>query len=88
MSASRIKTLVFVRHGETELNRDGDRFCGSLDPHLLETGRQQAVRAARILPRIASRVDGAWTSPSHRARETADLLLSFGQGALPPLLRA
>ena len=69
------KTVAFLRHGETELNRDGDRFCGTLDPRLAETGRMQAARAAAILRDVIPQIDEAWTSPLERARETAKIIL-------------
>ncbi|MEW5979584.1 MAG: histidine phosphatase family protein [Acidobacteriota bacterium] len=70
-----MKTLIFVRHGETELNGDGDRFCGSLDPALSNKGQQEAQRAAEVLERLGLQVDLAMTSPSRRALETARYLL-------------
>src|SRR5947207_2907133 len=69
MSTFGLKTLAFLRHGETELNRDGDRFCGILDPPLADTGREQAVRASKTLKCILPQIDEAWTSPLVRARE-------------------
>ena len=68
------KTVIFLRHGETELNRDGDRFCGLLDPPLSVTGKKEAARAARVLSELGSSVDQAWTSPLERARQTAEML--------------
>src|SRR2546428_10876578 len=75
MSTFGLKTLAFLRHGETELNRDGDRFCGILDPPLADTGREQAVRASTTLKCILPQIDEAWTSPLVRARETASIVL-------------
>lgn len=73
MSSSKI--LVFIRHGECELNRDHDRFCGDLDPDISPVGREQAVRAAGVLLRLVPQFDAAWTSPRKRARQSADLIL-------------
>ena len=64
-------TIVLVRHGETDWNRD-NRFQGHADPPLNETGRAQA----RALAANLGNVDfaAAYTSPLLRARETAEIL--------------
>jgi ribonuclease H / adenosylcobalamin/alpha-ribazole phosphatase len=70
------KRVAFVRHGETPLHVDANRFCGELDPDLTARGEQQAAQAAELLPHVLPGVDEAWTSPRLRARHTASLLLS------------
>ena len=61
-------TIVLVRHGETDWNRD-NRFQGHADPPLNEAGRAQALELAE---RLASEPTAAlYTSPLRRARETA-----------------
>src|ERR671938_200862 len=69
------KLLIFMRHGETPLSRDGNRFCGELDPDLTPLGREQAEEARRAVAKISSQVDEAWTSPRRRAIETAKIVL-------------
>ncbi len=62
-----VTTLLLVRHGETDWNREG-RWQGHSDTHLNEVGREQAAR-------VASEVDGVdaiYSSDLARARETAD----------------
>ena len=64
-------TIVLVRHGETDWNRER-RFQGHADVPLNEAGRAQ-VRA------LAARLDGeefsiAYTSPLRRAAESAEIL--------------
>jgi broad specificity phosphatase PhoE len=64
-------TIVLVRHGETDWNRD-NRFQGHADPPLNDVGRQQARALAGELssrPFVA-----AYTSPLRRAAETAAIL--------------
>lgn len=73
------KILVFIRHGECELNRDGDRFCGDLEAEISPAGREQAARAAEVLPRLVPQFDAAWTSPRKRARQTAEIILPAAQ---------
>ncbi len=60
--------ILFVRHGETEANRQR-LALGRADPSLTERGREQAAAlAARIEPLEVATV---FASPLLRARETA-----------------
>ena len=63
--------FAFIRHGQTDWNRD-DRLQGSSDIPLNETGREQAHEAAGLLR------DGGWevivSSPLMRARDTAQII--------------
>jgi uncharacterized phosphatase len=64
-------TYAFIRHGQTDFNRDG-LFQGSSDIPLNATGRQQAVDAAAILRGTP------WTvivsSDLQRARQSAQII--------------
>jgi broad specificity phosphatase PhoE len=64
-------TLLLVRHGETDWNRDG-RYQGWADPPLNETGREQARLLAEQLRAIP--FDAAYSSDLRRAHETAELV--------------
>jgi broad specificity phosphatase PhoE len=64
-------TIVLVRHGETDWNRD-NRFQGHADPPLNETGRTQARTLANELR--DERFAALYTSPLRRASETASIL--------------
>jgi probable phosphoglycerate mutase len=66
------KTVYFVRHGETALNRDGDRFCGVLDPELTERGLEQARAAAGRLAALLPAPELGFVSPLRRARQTSE----------------
>ena len=66
-------TIVLVRHGETDWNRDG-RFQGHADPPLDDAGRAQARELAEQL--ATESLTALYTSPLRRAHETAHLLAS------------
>lgn len=63
-------TFLFVRHGETDWNRQG-RFQGSRDIPLNDDGRHQARRLAEAWDQGG---DVLLSSPLSRARETAEIL--------------
>jgi broad specificity phosphatase PhoE len=71
-----VTTLLLVRHGETDWNRDG-RWQGHSDTHLNDLGREQARRLAREL----RDVDVVYSSDLARAKETAEILA--GELGLP-----
>ena len=62
-------TLLLVRHGETDWNRD-HRWQGHADPPLNDRGREQARELAAEL----ERPDVIYASDLSRARETAEIL--------------
>jgi broad specificity phosphatase PhoE len=64
-------TIVLVRHGETDWNRE-NRFQGHADPSLNEAGRAQAMTLAGELR--TETFAAAYTSPLRRASETAAIL--------------
>jgi broad specificity phosphatase PhoE len=64
-----VTTLLLVRHGETDWNRDG-RWQGHSDTPLNDAGREQARELAAEL----GDVDVMYSSDLARARETAEIL--------------
>jgi probable phosphoglycerate mutase len=65
------RPFYFVRHGETDWNRDR-LIMGRRDVPLNGTGRSQAVDAARAL--LGVPIAAVWSSPLIRARETAEAI--------------
>jgi 2,3-bisphosphoglycerate-dependent phosphoglycerate mutase len=64
-------TIVLVRHGETDWNRE-NRFQGHADRPLNEAGLQQAHELAELLREEP--ITAIYTSPLLRASETADIV--------------
>jgi broad specificity phosphatase PhoE len=64
-----VTTLLLVRHGETDWNRDG-RWQGHSDTNLNDAGREQARGVAAELDDI----DVIYSSDLARARETAEII--------------
>ena len=74
--------LILVRHGETQLNRDG-RIQGIDGAPLNETGRAQALAIAEALSRDLP--FQLYTSPVARALETAQVISDVDQVPLTPV---
>ena len=66
--------FYFIRHGQTEANRDGVRSGGESDTHLTDLGREQARRAGTVLARLGVTPGLIVSSPLSRTVETAELL--------------
>jgi broad specificity phosphatase PhoE len=66
-----VATLLLVRHGETDWNRE-DRFQGHADLPLNAAGRAQSRELAERL--AGKSIDAVYTSPLRRAFETAELV--------------
>jgi 2,3-bisphosphoglycerate-dependent phosphoglycerate mutase len=64
-------TIVLVRHGETDWNRE-HRFQGHADVPLNDAGRAQVHELAERLE--GERFGAAYTSPLRRASESAEIL--------------
>ncbi len=76
------RTLVLVRHGQSEWNRR-NLFTGWCNPDLSEKGLIEALVAARLLKAEGFEFDMAFTSRLKRAQRTLDIILSeLGQDDL------
>ncbi len=70
-----IRTVVLVRHGQSQANADG-LFTGVLDAPLTDRGRMEAVRAAQLLDEAALWPPVWFSSPLQRATESAEIMAS------------
>lgn len=85
-------TIYFVRHGETDWNREG-RLQGRTDIDLNARGRAQAATVGKVLRGIldsemgqaASRELPFHVSPLRRTRQTLELLLAQFDTPEPPV---
>ena len=67
-------TLVLLRHGESEWNRE-NRFTGWTDIALNEHGRAEAAEAGRLMAEAGLAFDSIHTSLQRRAIQTVNLAL-------------
>ncbi len=68
-------TLYFIRHGETDWNREA-RYQGQRDIPMNDTGRAQARRNGRTLSTLSNKIQNAdfVSSPLSRAVETMQIV--------------
>ncbi|WP_297816100.1 histidine phosphatase family protein [uncultured Lactobacillus sp.] len=65
--------VVILRHGTTDLNKDGMIQGSSVDPDLSVEGREYAQKAAKNFD--PSQFDAIYVSPLKRAQETARIFV-------------
>jgi len=63
--------IYLLRHGETAMNADGNRYCGRTDVALTEKGIEQANIVKKQLQNIE--FDAVYSSPLIRAAHTAEI---------------
>src|SRR3954467_9265903 len=64
--------LYLLRHGETDWNRDGNRYAGRTDVPLSDRGREQARAVATTLASVP--FSAIYCSTLQRSRETAEII--------------
>ncbi|MEZ4812341.1 MAG: histidine phosphatase family protein [Caldisericia bacterium] len=69
-----MKTIFFVRHGESVGNKNG-LICGTHDSILTETGRAQANLVGKFLKTVG--IDRIISSDLLRAKETAEIINQY-----------
>jgi len=63
--------VYLLRHGETQYNADGNRYCSKTDIALTEKGIRQANAVCKQLAGV--KFDAVYSSPLTRARRTAEI---------------
>jgi broad specificity phosphatase PhoE len=80
-----VSVLYFIRHGETDWNREG-RLQGHTETSINAHGRKQAAQAARTLATLIAPEQlpelAFFASPMRRVRETVEILRA--ELGLPP----
>lgn len=77
-----VRVCYFIRHGETDLNREF-RCQGRQDIALNETGRAQLAETASKFD--GTKVDAIYASPLKRAMESAEIIAREKNMAVRPL---
>ena len=75
--------FVYVRHGETDANRDGFLQGGKVDMPLNENGLKQAEAVALRLQDEC--FDFAFSSPMSRAKQTMEAIASINKQGISPV---
>lgn len=65
--------LILIRHGQTDMNKDGI-YYGRLDVPINNIGRKQAEKACKILKKFNLDYDRIYSSIMKRASETAEIV--------------
>lgn len=82
-SASR---FILVRHGESVSNKEKVIAGRTIDEGLSDEGIEQAKLVGRILKDLEVHIDGYYSSPSNRARQTVTLIEESLDVGTPPIL--
>ncbi len=82
-----MRTLVLLRHGESEWNATG-QFTGWVDVGLSEKGEEEAAYGGRLLAESGLRLDVLHTSVLTRAIQTANIALEAADLLWLPVRRS
>ena len=78
------KTLVMVRHGQSEWNL-ANKFTGWVDVDLSEQGEQEAIEAGKKIKEAGIVFDHAYTSILKRAIKTCNYALEYSEQLFVPV---
>lgn len=78
------KTLVMVRHGQSEWNL-ANKFTGWVDVDLSEKGQEEAIEAGRKIKEAGIVFDHAHTSILKRAIKTCNYVLEYSEQLFVPV---
>ncbi|RRD40520.1 histidine phosphatase family protein [Leptotrichia sp. OH3620_COT-345] len=65
--------IVFIRHGETDMNKS-KLYFGHLDPELNETGKEQLKKTKKLLKYFEKNIDIVFSSNLKRCVESMEIL--------------
>ena len=65
--------LILIRHGQTDMNKDGI-YYGRMDVPINDTGRKQAEKTREILKEFNLDYDKIYSSTMKRAKATAQIV--------------
>lgn len=66
-----MKQIIFLRHAETKMNKEG-RFCGIIDTDVTEEGRKQAEKMRETFKEY--HFDAMYCSPLKRTKQTLEAI--------------
>ena len=72
--SKKISTLVLVRHGQSQWNKE-NLFTGWKDPDLTEKGIEEAINAGKKIKQTNINFDLHYTSKLKRAQRTGNLIM-------------
>ena len=75
MENSSTKKIIIIRHGESVWNKE-NRFTGWKDVELSPLGKEEAIRAGKVLKAEGCEFDMAFTSVLKRAIHTLDSIMT------------
>ena len=78
------KTLVMVRHGQSEWNL-ANKFTGWVDVDLSEKGEKEAIEAGKKIKEAGIVFDHAHTSILKRAIKTCNYVLEYSEQLFVPV---
>lgn len=81
-----VYTLVLLRHGESEWNKE-NRYTGWCDVNLTPRGKKEARDAGRLLKENGVEIDHCFTSVLRRAGVTANMALSASDQFWVPITK-
>ena len=63
--------IIFLRHAETKMNKEG-QFCGVIDTNITEEGRRQAEKMQETFKEY--HFDAIYCSPLKRTKQTLEAI--------------
>ena len=68
--------FYFIRHGQTDANKNQQMCGGDWDIPLNKKGKEQALEASKLSHSLLKKIDHVFVSPMIRAKETAQILFT------------